>query len=119
MPRPRQSKKDATILVIAVAARSIRSATNAPTKAAARDSNELWRVEINGRAVEATKADMDDYNNERNLAMHESAHAVGHWIMGHELGYMQFNDDRTDIDNNHADKLAAVTVGGGPASRHE
>ena len=50
----------------------------------------------------ATKADMDDYNNERNLAMHESAHAVGHWIMGHELGYMQFNDDRTDIDNNHA-----------------
>src|SRR5271163_848877 len=75
-------------------------------------NNELWRVEINGRTVVATKADMDDYNNERHLAMHEAAHTVAHWIMGHEIDYVQFNDDRTDT-NVHADKLAGVTAGGG------
>jgi hypothetical protein len=114
LPRPRQSKIGRNDPCHCGSGKKYKKCHERSDKSRRRDSNELWRVEINGRAVVATKADMDDYNNERNLAMHESAHAVGHWIMGHELGYMQFNDDRTDIDNNHADKLAAVTVGGGP-----
>jgi hypothetical protein len=77
-----------------------------------REANEQWVVEINGRNVLCSKADMNDFDKERNLAMHEAAHAIAHWIMGHTIDYMQFNDDRTDI-NVHADKLAAITCGGG------
>jgi hypothetical protein len=81
-------------------------------EACRRDSNEIWQCQINGRKVLATKADMDDYASERNLAMHESAHAVAHWIMGHTIEYVQLNDDITD-KTAHADELAGVTVGGG------
>jgi hypothetical protein len=76
------------------------------------DESETWAVAINGHSTVCTKADMKDFENERHLAMHEAAHTVGYWIMGMPIDYVQFNDDRND-KNNHADKLAAVTVGGG------
>jgi hypothetical protein len=77
-----------------------------------REANEQWVVEINGRNVLCSKADMNDFDKERNLAMHEAAHTIGYWIMGLPIDFVQFNDDRTD-KNVHADKLAALTVGGG------
>lgn len=59
-----------------------------------------------------TRAQKQEFESDQNIARHEAAHAVGHWIMGHTIDYMQLNDDRDD-KNNHADVLAGVTVGGG------
>jgi len=59
-----------------------------------------------------THAQKQEFESDQNIARHEAAHAVGHWIMGHTIDYMQLNDDRNDRSN-HADVLAGVTVGGG------
>ena len=59
-----------------------------------------------------TRAQKQEFESDQNIARHEAAHAVGHWLMGHTIDYMQINDDRTDKDN-HSDTLAGVTVGGG------
>lgn len=81
-------------------------------EAARLEGQEACQAFHNGEVINCAKADLDDYNNERNVAMHESGHAVAHWIMGQEISYVQFNDDRND-KGVHADKFGAVTVGGG------
>ena len=59
-----------------------------------------------------TRAQKQEFESDQNIARHEAAHAIGHWIMRHAIDYMQLNDDRTDKAN-HGDTLAGLTVGGG------
>jgi hypothetical protein len=66
-----------------------------------------------GRTVTYTQADLKDFEDEKNLARHEAAHAIGYWMLRVSLGYMQINDDRED-KGVHADQLAACTASGEP-----
>jgi len=57
-----------------------------------------------------TQAHADEFECDQNIARHEAGHAVGRWIMGHKIDYMQFNAENDK--GNHGDILAASTVGG-------